>query len=102
MRVRATRSKSQRRPAIVVAMANRGGGDAAHAAASSRPTPRCARPAAGTSWGGRTRAPRTRNRRSRRRARLGRKRVIQRRFNGSLPRTRVPENASTLRERTEG
>ena len=31
----------------------------------------------------------------------GRKRVIQRRFNVSVPRARVPEKASTLRERSE-
>ena len=33
--------------------------------------------------------------------RLGRKRVIQRRFNVRVPRTRVPEKASTLRDRSE-
>ena len=33
--------------------------------------------------------------------RLGRKRVIQRRFNVSVPRTRVPEKASMLRGRSE-
>ena len=32
---------------------------------------------------------------------LGRKRVIQRRFNVSVPRARVPEKASTLRDRSE-
>ena len=32
---------------------------------------------------------------------LGSKRVIQRRFNVSVPRARVPEKASTLRERSE-
>ena len=33
--------------------------------------------------------------------RLGRTRVIQRRFNVSVPRARVPEKASTLRDRSE-
>ena len=37
----------------------------------------------------------------RRRGRLGRKRVIQRRFNVSVPRARVPKKASTLRGRSE-
>jgi hypothetical protein len=32
---------------------------------------------------------------------LGRTRVIQRRFNVSVPRARVPEKASTLRDRSE-
>ena len=32
---------------------------------------------------------------------LGSKRVIQRRFNVSVPRARVPEKASTLRDRSE-
>ena len=32
---------------------------------------------------------------------LGSKRVIQRRFNMSVPRARVPEKASTLRDRSE-
>jgi hypothetical protein len=36
------------------------------------------------------------------RVRQGRKRVIQRRFNVSVPRARVPEKASTRRERSEG
>ena len=35
------------------------------------------------------------------RARQGSKRVIQRRFNVSVPRARVPETAPTLRERSE-
>ncbi|KAK7254540.1 hypothetical protein SO694_0001143 [Aureococcus anophagefferens] len=34
-------------------------------------------------------------------ARLGSKRVIQRRFNVSVPRARVPGKASTLRDRSE-
>ena len=36
-----------------------------------------------------------------RRVDLGRKRVIQRRFNVSVPRARVPKKASTLRDRSE-
>ena len=36
-----------------------------------------------------------------RRGLLGRKRVIQRRFNVSVPRARVPGKASTLRDRSE-
>ena len=36
-----------------------------------------------------------------RRVDLGRKRVIQRRFNVRVPRARVPEKASTLRDRSE-
>ena len=35
------------------------------------------------------------------RSRTGRERVVRRRFNVSLPRARVPEKASTLRERSE-
>ena len=35
------------------------------------------------------------------RGRQGRKRVIQRRFNVSVPRARVPEKSSTLRDRSE-
>ena len=35
------------------------------------------------------------------RDRQGRTRVIQRRFNVSVPRARVPEKASTLRDRSE-
>ena len=35
------------------------------------------------------------------RERLGSTRVIQRRFNVSVPRARVPEKASTLRDRSE-
>ena len=40
-------------------------------------------------------------RRRARRAVLGRKRVIQVRFNLSVPRARVPEKASMLRDRSE-
>ena len=36
------------------------------------------------------------------RSEQGRKRVIQVRFNMSVPRARVPEKASTRRERSEG
>jgi hypothetical protein len=43
-----------------------------------------------------------RARRRRAREDLGRTRVIQRRFNVSIPRARVPEKASTLRGRSKG